>query len=182
MLAFAAVARETVVIVKLAVVAPAATVTLTGTAAAALSLERLTTAPSLGARLPSVTVPVEDTPPTTLFGVSATDESVAGLSVKAALFVPLYVAEIFAVAAEPTGLVVTANVAVVSPAATVTLAGTAAAALSLESVTIAPPAGAALLSVTVAVEEEPPLTVLGLRPSDDNSGGLIVRLALALPL
>src|SRR4051794_16207001 len=133
MVAFAAVATVLVVIVKFAVVAPAVTVTLAGSVAAPLSLDRLTAAPPLGAGLPSVTVPVEDTPPTTLFGVSAIDDSVAGLTVNAALFVPLYVAEILAVAAETTGLVMTVNVAVVPPAATVALAGTTADALSLES-------------------------------------------------
>jgi hypothetical protein len=62
-----------------------------------------------------------------------------------------------------TGLVVTANVAVVAFAATGTLAGTCAAAvLLLDRVTTAPPAGAALVSVTVAVDVVPPTTVMGL--------------------
>jgi|SRR5579872_6139501 hypothetical protein len=65
-----------------------------------------------------------------------------------------------------TTVVVTENVAVVCPAATVTLAGTAAtAALLLPSVTTAPPAGAALLSVTVPCELTPPATLLGFNPS-----------------
>ena len=63
-----------------------------------------------------------------------------------------------------TGLVVTVNVAVVAPATTVTLAGTCAAAvLLLDRVTTAPPAGARPFSVTVPVDEVPPITVLGLR-------------------
>lgn len=61
-------------------VAPAATITLEGTlAAAVLLLERMTCAPPAGAGPLSVTVPVEDcTPPTTLVGFSESDERVGG--------------------------------------------------------------------------------------------------------
>ena len=73
---------------------------------------------------------------------------------------------------EATALVLTANVTLVAPAATVTLGGTVAAAvLLLESATVAPPAGAAPLSVTVPVEEFPPVTVVGFSDSDDRGGG-----------
>ena len=58
--------------------------------------------------------------------------------------------------------VVTANVAVVAPAATVTLAGTIADASLLDSVTTAPPEGALPESVTVPVEPVPPTTLEGL--------------------
>ena len=65
-----------------------------------------------------------------------------------------------------TAVVVTENVAVVCPAVTVTLAGTAAtAALLLPSVTTAPPAGATALNVTVPVEPAPPVTLVGFNPS-----------------
>jgi hypothetical protein len=65
-----------------------------------------------------------------------------------------------------TDVVVTVKVAAVCPAATVTVAGTAATvALLLPSVTTAPPAGAALLSVTVPCELTPPATLLGFNPS-----------------
>jgi hypothetical protein len=71
--------------------------------------------------------------------------------------------------------VVAANVALVAPAAIVTLAGTAATAvLLLESDTTAPPLGAAPVSVAVPVDALPPTTLDGLTLTDD-------RLAVAVP-
>ena len=72
-----------------------------------------------------------------------------------------------------TALVLTANVALVAPAATVTLEGTVAAAvLLLESATCAPPAGAGPLSVTAPVEDcTPPITLVGLSESEERVGG-----------
>src|SRR5215210_2850257 len=69
-------------------------------------------------------------------------------------------------------LVETVKVALVDPAGTVTLAGTVAAAvLLLESATDAPPAGAAEVSVTVPVDELPPVTPVGLRLSEESAAG-----------
>ena len=70
------------------------------------------------------------------------------------------------------------NVAVVEPVATVTLAGTWAAGLLLESVTTAPPAGAGPLSVTVPVEAFPPSTEAGFRLTvlRTATGAVTVRL------
>jgi len=63
--------------VKVALVAPAGTVTLEGTVAARLLLESRTCAPPAGAGPLSVAVPVEDcAPPTTLVGFSSTEETV----------------------------------------------------------------------------------------------------------
>lgn len=64
--------------VKVAVVAPAGTVTLEGTlAAAVLLLESVTCAPPAGAGPLNVTVPVDDcAPPTTLMGFNASEERV----------------------------------------------------------------------------------------------------------
>ena len=78
-----------------------------------------------------------------------------------------------------TGLLVTVNVAVVALAATVTLAGTwAAAELPLDSVTTAPPVGAGPLNVTVPVEEPPPCTDAGLRLTEVSTAAVTVRAAL----
>jgi hypothetical protein len=71
--------------------------------------------------------------------------------------VPLSLAEMLAVLLAVTEEVVTVNVALVAPAATVTFAGTVATAvLLLVSVTNAPLAGAGAFNVTVPVDEVPP--------------------------
>ena len=86
-------ATALVVTVKVALMAPAGTVTpLDGTLAAAiLLLESVTWAPPAGAGPLSVTVPVEDcTPPVTLVGFSVSVESVGracGTTVSEAVWV-----------------------------------------------------------------------------------------------
>src|SRR5260370_35399230 len=68
-----------------------------------------------------------------------------------------------------TALVLTVNVALVAPAAIVTLDGVLATfVLLLESVTTAPPEGAAPLSVTVPVEEFPPVTLVGFTGGEER--------------
>ena len=80
-----------------------------------------------------------------------------------------------------TGLVVTVKLALVPPAGTVTLAGTVAAfVLLLESVTCAPPAGAGAFSVTVPAEGFPPVTLAGLRASEETIGGITVSVAICV--
>src|SRR5260370_17455395 len=85
------VATALVVTVKVALVAPAGTVTpLAGTLAAALLLDRETRAPPLGAGPFRVTVPVgEEAPPVTLAGLSLREEATGGTTVSAAACVPL---------------------------------------------------------------------------------------------
>jgi hypothetical protein len=78
------------------------------------------------------------------------------------------VAEIAGVVAAVTDVVVTVNVAVVAPLATVTLPGTVADGSLLVTVTAAPPEGATPLSVTVPVELLPPTTLAGLSESADS--------------
>jgi len=78
-----------------------------------------------------------------------------------------------------TELVVTVKVAVDAFAATVTLAGTCAAAgLVLDRVTTAPPAGAGPLNVIVPVEVAPDGTDDGFRLMEVRTGRVTVRLAL----
>jgi hypothetical protein len=88
-----------------------------------------------------------------------------------------------AVAAVVPAVVVTVNVPVVLPAATVTEAGTAAAVLLLDKATDMPPVGAALLKVTVPVEEAPRATLAGLRATDEITvGAVMVNTAVLLVL
>src|ERR1700694_1771940 len=80
----------------------------------------------------------------------------------------LYEADIMALVEMRTMEVLTLKVTLVAPAGTITLEGTLAASLWLESVTCAPPAGAGPLSVTVPVEDVPPITLVGFSESDER--------------
>jgi hypothetical protein len=82
----------------------------------------------------------------------------------------------------PTATVSITKLAVVAPSATVTLAATVAAALSLERAKTAPPDGAGPFKVTVPVEDDPPVTMVGFRDTDEITGGLMVRPAVFAPL
>jgi hypothetical protein len=78
-------------------------------------------------------------------------------------------------------VVVTAKVAVVLPAATVTDAGTEVAVLLLDRATEMPPVGAALVKVTVPVEDEPRVTLVGLSDTVESAvETVMVRVAVWL--
>ena len=66
----------------------------------------------------------------------------------------------------------TVKVAPLAPAGTVTLEGTPAAPLLLDSMISTPPAGAGPLRVTVPVEDcTPPTTLVGFNVSEESVGG-----------
>jgi hypothetical protein len=92
--------------------------------------------------------------------------------------VPLSVAVIVAGVEADTAVVFTVNVAVVAPAATVTLVGTVALVTLEAKLTAVPPEAAGPDRVTVPVDVLPPATVVGLSETLTSVGGVIVRLAV----
>lgn len=176
------------VTVKVAVVAPDATVTLAGTVAqAVLELSSVT---FLCAVVPAaapfrVMVAIEFAePPFTLDGFRVIAVTISGFTVSVAVADPFNVAVITELATVAATRDFTVNVAVVAPDATVTLAGTVAAAvLLLVSVTVLcdvePAAGT--VKVTVPIELLPPTTPVGLRLRDCTAaGGVTVSATLRL--
>jgi hypothetical protein len=160
-----------VVTEKVAVVAPAGTVTLDGTVATfVLLLESWTVIPVDGAAPLRVTVPVDGLPPATVDGFKLkADKAGVGVIVKAAVFVtPLKAADMLATVDEATVFVPILKLAVVAPCGTVTDGGTVADALLLERVTTIL-AAAAPVSVTVPVDEFPPTTLVGFTVSEDSA-------------
>jgi hypothetical protein len=172
---------DEVVAAKVALVAPAAIVTLAGTVATpVLLLESDTPAPPAGAAAVSVAVPVDPFPPTTDDGLTLTACRLAaaatGVTVRVVVrLAPPYVAVMVTAVLAATDDVVTAKVALVPPAAIVTLAGTVATpVLLLASDTTAPPDGAAAVSVAVPVDPLPPTTLAGLTETADKPGAVVV--------
>src|SRR5436190_13364322 len=158
-------------IAKVTVVALSFTVTAVGTVASTLSLhDPLPISPPAGAAAPSVTLPVLPTGPVTAAGLTLTPIS-GGFSVSVTILdAPRDVAVMLACVTAVTVLVLTANVALFAPAATVTDGSTVAAfRLLLVSVTTAPPAGAALVSVTVPVLSAPPISTEGFIVTEPSS-------------
>jgi hypothetical protein len=162
-----------------ALVAPAGTVTLAGTmTTAVLPLESETSAPPLGAGALRVTRPAEGDPPTTVAGVSVRAVRVgpaagSGVTVRESLCVrPEFEAEMVTVVELVERAVVTWNATAVAPAGTVTPGGTVASeGLLLDRERATPPLGAGLSRVICPVEEFPPLTLVGLRTSENGIAG-----------
>lgn len=165
---------------KVAVLVPAATVTGVETVAQVVfPLVTTTAMPPVGALPVNVTVPVDKLPPTTVEGLRVSVVGTGGLTVSVVVLVtPLLAAEIVTLVEAATGIVVTVKVAVLTPAATVTVAGTLAAALLLESVMTLPPEGALPVRVTVPVVDTLPKTLLGLSETEDTAGAWTVKVAV----
>ena len=89
--------------------------------------------------------------------------------------VPLAAAVIAADVVDVTFDVLTLKVVDVIPAGIVTVLGTVAFAFEVDSWTTSPPAGAGPVRVTVAVEDAPPVTLVGFRAIDKRVDGLIVN-------
>src|ERR1041385_897713 len=159
------VAVTDVVIVNVALATPAGTRTVAGTAATAGFVLESVTGVSPPIAEASVTVPCRDWPPTTrdwerVSETSCLPDGAGCTTVTSADCVrPPNEPEMRTETGKATVCPVTANVAVVAPAGTVTLAGTVATVASaLDSATAAPPAGGAAGAVTVPVTVFPPLT------------------------
>src|ERR1700722_2188492 len=166
---------------------PPATVMLAaGTAIDELLLERAIVRPLLGAKPFSVAVATELFPPMRPAGLSFRDVRAGACTVRAAVLVELPDdAEMVTDVLAATGTETTENVAEVSPAATVTVPGTvAAAALLLERAMDAPPDGAEPVSVTVPVTLLPPSTEVELNDRDAMLcvGTFCSRMPMALPV
>ena len=134
-----------VVIVKVAVVLPAATVMDVGTVAVeVLLLDSVTTVPPVGADPDRVTVACDVIPPVTEVGLKPKELNAGGATVNIAVFdAPLKVAVMVTDVEEETAKVVKVKVAVVLPAGIVMEAGTVAAeVLLLDNATTIPPVGA----------------------------------------
>jgi hypothetical protein len=137
-------------------------------AIAGLLLVSVTTAPTVGAALLSATIPVEAPPPPRIVGLKVNETAAAvAVTLRTALRVfPPTEAVIVAETLVATALVVAENVADVAPAKTVTVPGTATAALLLVNAMATPPVGAAPLNVTVPAAVLLPTTVLGFMAND----------------
>jgi hypothetical protein len=162
-----------VVIEKVAVDAPPATVAVAGTAATtALLLDSVTVTPALGAVPDRVTVPIEPFPPIKLDGSKDTLSTAGGFTVRDAVLVTPRVAVIAVGVAVDTGTVAIRNVAEVAPASTFTVAGGTTAVVLLASETDTPPAGAGPVSVMVAEVLFPPINAVAASANVDITGGL----------
>jgi hypothetical protein len=115
--------------------------------------------------------------PATVLGLRVIVDRLGGRSVRVAVFVtPLFFALIVTTVSFDTAEVLRLNVAEFWPAGIVTDAGTAAAVLLLESVTMSPFGGAEPVRVIVPIEAVPPGTVPGAIVTVPTVAGVTVRI------
>src|ERR1035438_8876393 len=151
---------------KVALICPAAIITLEGTVTAALLLDSATAVPAVGAVPLIVTVQLADPRPVTVPGVQLrlTTCSCGGDTLSPVVAVlPFSLAVSVALTIAAVVPAVAVNVAKVCPAATVTLEGTVTNTLLLDSETVVPPVGAVPLMVTVQLAVPGPVTVFGVQ-------------------
>ncbi len=157
---------------KVADVAPGATVTEAGTVSNPLLLFKETVLPPAGATLVMVTVQVVITAEASPEGLQASEE-IADWATRFRVAIwetPLLIVAITeAVRLPEITPAVALKVADVAPAATVTKVGMVSNALLLDKNTGLPPAGAAAVSVTVQVLIAPEARPVGLQASEDNA-------------
>jgi len=162
-----------VVTVTVAFTAPVEIVTFAGTVASGIDELRSITTPPAGAGASMVMVAVDVLPPATDVGERVTDTGAGPRTVSDVVTVtPLLVALSVATAVDWISVVDTLKVAFDAPAATVTLAGTDAAARLDDNVTTRPPFGAGPDSVTVPVADAPPRTDVGETETADATGAM----------
>ncbi|GMU23214.1 MAG: hypothetical protein AMXMBFR13_32960 [Phycisphaerae bacterium] len=159
---------ELAVTLKVAVVAPAGTVTAVGAESAELLFDTETVAPPLGAASLKVTVQLPLSPELSEFElqVKLVSPLAATRLIELLRELPFKEAVITAVALDVIAAAAAVKFAEAAPAVTETAVGTVSQALLLESATITPPAGAAALRVTVQT----------LLESEVRDAGLQVRL------
>jgi hypothetical protein len=164
---------ELVVTGKKTATASAGMVTVAGTTTEGESESSVTTAPPAGAAALRTTLPVAEPPPMMFCVVRETKLRVGagvGVTWRVVLCVVPSVAEMVAVVAAVTAVVVTGNVTLEEPAGTVTLAGTVTALELSERATTSPPAGAVAFSCTSPVAAVPPATLEPNNVTEETDG------------
>jgi hypothetical protein len=171
--------------VNVPLVDPDGMVMFAGTVAALELLESVTSAPPDSAGVLSVAVPCDGLPPDTVLGFNEIELRASAMKgptwTVALAVVPPNEPVIGMFIEKGTTRVDAVNVALASPAGTVTLAGTVTGSAAL-SETTAPPAGAAPLSVAMPVIELPPITNVALSEIEARvtagPGGVTVSIAV----
>jgi len=171
-------ATAKVLIEKLAVVAPEATVIDGGIVALALLELKLMVVPPDGAAPLRVTVPADAVPPITVVGATVRLTNAGGLIVRVAVFIEEPRVPVMDAATElATADVDTVNVAEVVPAPMVTEEGSVALELLDDRLTTIPLEPAGAFMVAVPTDETPPVTIAGETVRLTRAGGLMVSVA-----